>query len=322
MKPPRVSILIPTYNYARFLPEAIESVLAQDFDDYEVLIVDDGSADNTAEVVAPYCKRDRRISFEVNRTNLGMVANWNVCLKKARGEYVKYLFGDDKLAESNALSKLVALLASKPSVSLATSARRIINEASHPIETWNQWKKAGVHNGRSVIFNCLEKAQNLVGEPTAVMFRRSLGERGFNPAYRQLVDLEMWFHLLEQGDMAYTPEELCCFRTHGAQQTEVNKVSMIGHKEMLMLFSTCCDQPWYRESTGITRASMLWSLRNLRNTCPPADFKVLENRVRAKVPKLVLLIYWLIRRTARPFENLNRSARKRILRWKQRQQTA
>src|SRR5580658_3418304 len=110
MNPPAVSVLIPTYNYGRFLPEAIESVLMQDFQDFELLIVDDCSADNTAEVVKPFCSRDARVHFAINPTNLGMVHNWNHCLQQARCEFVKFLFGDDKLSDPQALSKMMALL--------------------------------------------------------------------------------------------------------------------------------------------------------------------------------------------------------------------
>lgn len=318
MNSPKVSLLIPTYNYARFLPEAIESILAQDFADYEVVIVDDRSQDNTAEVVAPFCNRDRRISFEVNPANLGMVANWNLCLKKARGTYVKYLFGDDMLAGPKALGKLTDLLDSNPKATLASSARRIIDENSHPIATWDNWKKAGCFDGISVILECLKTGNNLVGEPTAVMFRRSLSLRGFNLLYRQLVDLEMWFHLLEQGDLVYSPEALCCFRRHGNQQTEVNKSagltagkSLIGHCELLGLYLQYSDRPWYGQIPATQRAAILWALRRWRPSFPPLQFKFVESQLRKKVPLTLLCAYWLAHKTARPFENLKRSLAKR-----------
>ena len=87
MSSPSISILLPTYNYARFLPEAIESVLAQDWTDYELLISDDRSTDGSAAIIAAYAARDPRIRFQLQPVNLGMVANWNWCLSQARGEY-------------------------------------------------------------------------------------------------------------------------------------------------------------------------------------------------------------------------------------------
>jgi len=84
----RISVCIPSYNHARFLPQTIDSVLQQTFDDFEILIIDDCSADGTEATVKPYALRNPRIRFTVNPENLGMVRNWNLCLAEARGKYI------------------------------------------------------------------------------------------------------------------------------------------------------------------------------------------------------------------------------------------
>ena len=93
---PKVSVLIPTYNYARYIGEAIESVLNQTFTDFELIIIDDQSKDNTDEVVAKYL-HDPRVSYHKNPVNLGLVGNFNRALELANGEYIKFLLADDKL---------------------------------------------------------------------------------------------------------------------------------------------------------------------------------------------------------------------------------
>ena len=140
---------MPTYNYAAYLPEAIASVLAQDFRDFELLIIDDCSSDNTAEVVKPFCAADARVRFAVNRTNLGMVNNWKQCLEQARAPYIKYLFGDDKLAGPYALGKLMGLMRKNPSAVLAASARKIMDDKSRVIDIWRPLPE-GCHNGRKM----------------------------------------------------------------------------------------------------------------------------------------------------------------------------
>ena len=75
------------------------------------------------------------------------------------------------------------------------------------------------------------------------MFRKKDARRGFDPKYRQIVDLEMWFHLLEQGDLAYTREPLCAFRCHPLQQTERNKNNGIAWKEHALFFSSHAIKP-------------------------------------------------------------------------------
>src|ERR1017187_10370589 len=181
---PKVSVLIPTYNYARYLPEAIESVLEQDWRDLELLISDDCSTDASRELIARYAAKDSRIRFQIHPTNLGMVQNWNWCLSEARGEYVKFLFGDDKLASREALGKLLQLLETNPSAALAASARYVVGNKSETLEIWDAFRKPGVYNGAEVITRCLDGAGNLIGEPSAVLFRRRDAAGGVNLRYR------------------------------------------------------------------------------------------------------------------------------------------
>ena len=82
----------------------------------------------------------------------------------------------------------------------------------------------------------MDEYGNIIGEPSVVMFRRRAAARGFNVGYRQLVDLEMWFALLETGDLAYAAEPLCCFRQHARQQTEANRSNQLGDIEIARLF--------------------------------------------------------------------------------------
>ena len=82
---PKVSVLIPTYNYAHILDETIESVLAQTYTDFELIIVDNCSQDNTEHVVSKYLI-DKRVSYHRNSQNIGLAGNWNKCLELARGQ--------------------------------------------------------------------------------------------------------------------------------------------------------------------------------------------------------------------------------------------
>jgi len=82
---------LPVYNGETFIGEAIESVLAQTFDDYELLISDDGSEDSSLEIAHGYAKRDKRISAWKNPRNLGLFANYNACMNQARGKFINLL---------------------------------------------------------------------------------------------------------------------------------------------------------------------------------------------------------------------------------------
>jgi glycosyltransferase involved in cell wall biosynthesis len=235
---PRVSVCMPTYNYARYLSEAIESVLAQDFSDFELLVIDDCSTDDTRAVVQSYAASDDRVVFSVNEKNLGMVENWNLCLARARGEYVKFLFGDDILARPDALGSMVACLDSDREVSLVGSPRNLIDDDSRFLDTLSYLPSGAILPGTEIISRCLldQRNQNLIGEPSVVMFRRVQALRGFNRQYRQLVDLEMWFHLLEQGKYAHLDKPLSSFRIHTEQQTAKNILSLAYINDLSLLF--------------------------------------------------------------------------------------
>ena len=311
MKSPRISVLIPTYNYAHYLGEAIESVLAQDFPDFEVLIVDDCSPDNTAEVARALCARDSRVRFVVNPANLGMVNNWNHCLSLARGHYIKFLFGDDKLCHPHALGKMLALLERHPSATLAASARTILDENSRVVEIWRTLKD-GNNNGRKVIASCLVENKNLVGEPSAVLFRKSDAQRGFNPKLRQIVDLEMWFHLLENGNLAYTREPLCGFRRHSQQQTVVNLNAGLALQEHSDFFA---NYTLNRPLPPKIFFKQLFALRRmLRKNPAGATQEILhrEKLLAARIAPGWYAYYLVCHSTAEPFMRFGRSIKKRF----------
>jgi len=219
---PTVSICMPNYNFARYLPEAIESALRQSYTDFEFIIIDNCSTDNSVDIIKYYAERDSRIRFSVNDRNIGPVNNMNLCLQQAQGEYVKFLFSDDLFVTDNALQWMVTILAEHDVISLVASARHVIDDQSNIIKTWSEYKGEIGYAGTKIIQDCLIEQKNKIGEPSVVLFRKKYAARGFDIRYKQAVDLEMWLHLLEQGDFAYISEPLCAFRQHLQQQTKVN----------------------------------------------------------------------------------------------------
>src|SRR5574337_930177 len=245
---PKLSICMPTYNQARYLPAAIESVLAQTFSDFEFIIIDDNSRDDCAEIIQSYAGRDRRIRPQINNQNAGMVHNWNKCLRSARGEYVKYLFGDDKFQSPAALAELIAVMDSNPDISLAASARHEIDESSRVLKKLSFYRPEALYPGGDIIKDCIVEQKNRIGEPSAVIFRKKHAVRGFDSRYRQIVDLEMWFHLLEQGMFAYIDKPLVGFRLHPGQQTRQNALNPALIDEPFLLLGQYSNKPYIRLS--------------------------------------------------------------------------
>ena len=302
---------MPTFNCGRFLRDAIESVLAQDFRDFELIIRDDASTDDSARVIGEYAARDPRIRACIRTSNLGMVENWNDCLQDARGEYVKFIFGDDALATPQSLSALVTALDSAPGAVLAASARLLLDDSSRPLGVCNDFRTAGRHDGIAVVRQCLSTDRNLIGEPSAVLFRRDTSQRGFDPQLRQAVDQEFWFHLLLQGDFMYLPEPLCIFRQHGGQQTHVNRRVEVGPMESLLITLRYIDAVSNPACGGFTAAGRRQLLFNRlyysrKNVSRSPGILMAEAAVRARLPRRWRLLLWARHRVIKPWLNLRR----------------
>jgi glycosyltransferase involved in cell wall biosynthesis len=312
---PTISVLIPTYNYARYLPEAIESVLEQDFKDFELIIVDDCSKDNSVEVVKRYVARDPRIRFSVNEKNLGIVGNWNHCMNLARADCVKFLFGDDKLNDPKALSKMFALFAKYPQATLVASARAILDDKSNVVDVWRTLPD-GCHDGRQVIERFLmENGKNFVGEPSAVMFRKSDLDRAFDARFLQMMDIEMWFYLLEKGALAYSSEPLCAFRFHPEQQTARNATAGIGEREHVLFYANYATRDSLPTEVVCPNLFYLRRLRNRNGLNKDSDFAECERKLRQRIGSMWWLRYfgfWVWHRMTVPFRKLRHSLSKRL----------
>jgi glycosyltransferase involved in cell wall biosynthesis len=119
---PRVSICLPVFNGENFLAAAIDSALAQSFRDFELIIVDDCSSDQSGRIIESYAARDQRIKYAVNSEKVGLFSNYNRCMDLASGEYIKP-FAQDDILHGDMVRRLVNLLDSDPAVALASTAR-------------------------------------------------------------------------------------------------------------------------------------------------------------------------------------------------------
>jgi glycosyltransferase involved in cell wall biosynthesis len=213
-RPPLVSICTPTYRGARYLGQTIESVLRQSFTDFEYLILDDHSPDETAAVVARYA--DPRIRYIRHPANLGPEGNWNRCLELAQGKYFKLLPHDDLLGV-DCLRQQVAILEADAgrAIALVFGARSVIDPQGRTLGTRRfagdrPARIAGIELAR----RCVRAGTNLIGEPGNALFRRELVEQvgRYDATYPYLVDLDYWFRILLHGDAYYDPQPSSSFR--------------------------------------------------------------------------------------------------------------
>lgn len=213
-KSPLISVCIPTHNGAEHLAAAIDSVLAQKLGDFELIIIDDHSCDNTAEVARSY--DDPRIRFLANPNNIGAQENWNRCLAESRGRYFKLLPQDDLIAPECLATQAAVLEEDKAqNIALVCCARNIVNADGRPLMRRGFSRLiSGKVDAELLIRLCLRHGTNLIGEPGSVLFRRELAQRvgHFDASIPYVVDLDYWFRLLKHGNAWFLRERLASFR--------------------------------------------------------------------------------------------------------------
>lgn len=217
MKRPQVSVCIPTYRGGATIAAAIESVLAQSLGNFELIVIDDGSPDDTRAIVQRF--GDPRLVYLRNEKNLGPQGNWNRCLDEARGTYFKLLPHDD-LLHPHCLERQVAALESDSSerIALVFSARNVLGPNGRALTRRGYpGGREGPVDSAAVMRACVRRGTNLIGEPGAVLFRKSLADKvgAFDATNPYVIDLDYWFRLLAYGDAYFCAEPLASFRVSG-----------------------------------------------------------------------------------------------------------
>ena len=297
MSAPRVSVLIPAYNEA-FFPEAFASARAQTYADLEIVVCDDSPGG--AIEAAVRAAGDSRVRYQRNATRLGFGGNFTECLRQARGELVKFLNDDDRLAPQ-CVEALAGALDFDPRVTLATSRRMPIDERGQPVK--NHLASAPLAHvsclipGEELVNFVLINSMNFIGEPTTVMFRKrdvDLAEGGVfrwnGHDYHCLADLSLWIRLLAKGNAFYQAVALSDYRTHAGQQQadESMDVSCIAERYWLAREARALGflrQPQHYRAALVMPLRMAEQALQERALPPPTQdaLKAIAQRIRAEL---------------------------------------
>lgn len=214
---PQVSVCIPAYNNEAYILDTINSVLAQTFVDFELVIIDDCSKDGTAAVVESVS--DPRVRLVRNEKNLGMAGNWNRCIEEAKAPFVKVLCADDILYPQSLELEAKALL-ENPDINLVSSDTALVNLQGEQVGAFKRWPKKGRMDGRglakiSLLFN------NFFGAPCNNMFRRNaaVAVGGFDKNFPYILDFDLWLRLACTGDVYIIHKTLNGFRLRNDSNT-------------------------------------------------------------------------------------------------------
>jgi len=227
MGQPHVSVVIPVWNAERYLKQAIESILAQDFVDFELIVIDDGSTDRSSEIAAEFAYDPRVILHK--QANAGVVAARNAGLRVAKAEFVAFLDADD-IAVPGRLAKQVAYLHAHPEVAVIGSNITYFSDADGVIRTQK------FPSGAAQVAVTLETG-NPLAQPS-VMMRKSmaLAVGGYRDAFKfGAEDYDLWLRLAEKHPLDNLPEVLTLYRVHADSLTHRHR-----HEQALAALIAAC----------------------------------------------------------------------------------
>jgi len=212
---PKVSVCIPTFNTARYLPEAVQSVLDQEFTDYELVVYDDASTDGTPDLVRRWS--GSRLRYVRSDRNLGQAGAWNRCVELARGEYVALLHADDRYLPGF-LAERVSTLESHPHVGLAFGSVMLIDEHGAPVGERRLSTQSFILPAREFLTTLL---LDCVIYPPSVVARRECYDTvgPFNDRHFWGIDWEFWLRLSARFGVAYSSRISAAYRRHSMSAT-------------------------------------------------------------------------------------------------------
>lgn len=219
---PRVSVIIPNYNHGAFLSARIESVLNQSFQDFEIILLDDCSADNSKDVIAKYSAHPKVAQVILNEANSGSgFKQWKKGIELARGELV-WIAESDDISADNFLETMVAELDRQKDLAIIFCKSAIIDDKGNRLRDYEFSFDGNINSQKSWVVSGKEFCAryfcryNVLVNASSVMFRRELYLKtgGVKTEFRICSDWLLWWDMLAYGNIAFLPDVLNYYRLH------------------------------------------------------------------------------------------------------------
>ena len=226
---PKISVIVPNYNHAKYLVQRIDSILTQTYQNFELIILDDCSTDNSREVIEQYRNNPKVSQIIYNTENSGSPFNqWNKGVKLAQGEYI-WIAESDDWAEANFLEMLIPILDENPNVGIVNADSVVETEsgsAGKMSEYFckrykdNRWQNDFIHNGKNevremLLYNCT------IANVSSVLFRRDILMKAnvFDMPFKYSGDWYCYLKIALISDIAFVATPLNHYRRHSANTT-------------------------------------------------------------------------------------------------------
>jgi len=216
MNVPAVSVILPAYNCEKFIGKAIESVLQQTFTDFELIIINDGSTDNTEPVVHTF--NDQRIVYLKNSSNHGLIYSLNKAITHVNGKYIARMDSDD-ICLPGRLAKQKTFLDQNGNITVVASTIEFINEQEEKTGSWKLDRQTitPAQIKRAIL------QQNCIAHPTVMMRTEIIKKLKYKEYQKNIEDYDLWLRLLNRGyKIAKLDEPLLLYRVHDTSITSIH----------------------------------------------------------------------------------------------------
>jgi Glycosyl transferase family 2 len=267
---PRVTVVIPCYNYGRFLVACVQSVLAQEAVDVDVLILDDASTDDSAQIASALAEADPRVGVIAHKRNIGHVPTFNEGLLRASGDYAVLLSADDLLTRRS-LARATAVMEANPSVGLVYGHPHVVyGEEIGPART--RGRRTHVWHGQDWISAQCRRGLNCIHSPEACVrtsVQHAVG--GYTPSLPHSGDLEMWLRIAAVADVARVNSDQAYRRIHGAGMMQTTFAGLLadlrGRREAYESFFAGAGARLPRAQRDLATARRRLSVEALDHAC-------------------------------------------------------
>ena len=255
MSEPLVTVIVPTYNYAHYLGQTLETIFAQTYERMEVLVIDDASPDHPETVVEKF--DDARLRLIRHESNKGVAASRNTGIAEAAGKHVALFDADDLMAPRNIEKKVQALEASGGKLGFVYGNARLIDPEGTPLRSAYAPDDPRLRGDMPLFDKLLES--NVIIMSSVVATRESLVRSGpYDESLRYTEDWEMWLRVSRGYDAAYLPEALVDHRLHpkSSRQTHFRENLDL---ELMKKMITGVFEDLDLERAGYSFESVYWS---------------------------------------------------------------
>jgi len=263
---PLISICMPNYNYEKFIKEAIESILAQTYTDFELIIVDDASTDNSVEIIKSI--KDPRIKLYQNESNIFMFPTINKAIRLAKGEIVTIIHSDD-MYKKNFLEEIVNTYNIYPDKKVFITGVDFYHSDDGYSVPWYPYENGGIISKKEVLLR-LGDSNNIGNSVNVAIHKDAVNKVGyFTNIYKYIGDFDYWLRLAEEFDFVYIPKILANYRIHGSNITHSLVKDLNFFKEGYEVFkkniseSKIIDNKTYKKMLFIGRKKIIHTAFNM-----------------------------------------------------------